>query len=142
MGGRGSSSSGNRSENLILNTSPTVRVSYKDYKNYLNRGSAVEGSYDAGTKTIEVNVGRGVHALMNVMPDSYVKESGKPKLKAAVDLYNDLSVGSVSLGGNAPLWAKKSVDIVNTSKRMENEYGINHSKDLSTYFALKKRKKR
>ena len=79
---------------------------------------------------------------MNVMPDSYVKESGKPKLKAAVDLYSDLSVGSVSLGGNAPLWAKKAVDIVNTSKRMENEYGINHSKDLSTYFALKKRKKR
>lgn len=139
MGGRGGAGGGvGSAESVILKTSPFVRISYKDYKNILKGRGGDSGTYDAATKTIEANVGRGVHAVMDALPDSYAKEIGASKLKAAIDIYNDLSTDTTPLDKNSPSWARKVEKIVRSAQKLDSRYGIDHSRDLKQYFALKR----
>ena len=143
MGGRGraggTGKNGGNAEGIILKTSPFARVSYKDYKNVLNGKGGDSGTYDAATKTIEANVGRGVHAVMDALPDNYVRESGTSRLKAAMDIYDNISAGVVTLAKNSPSWAIKVEKIVKSAQKLDDRYGINHSRDLNQYFALKRK---
>lgn len=86
-----------------------MRMSYKDYKRY-DVGYGVDGTYDKETKTIEVNIGRCVKAIMNVLPESYVKETNLSRAKAAQKLYFDIGNGLITVDGDAPAWAKKHIN--------------------------------
>lgn len=139
MGGRGSSGGGTgNAESVILKTSPVMRISYKDYKNILRGRGGVDGTYDASTKSIEVNVGRGLHAAMDATPDNYANEMGQPKLKAVLDVYNDFLVDTTPLPKNSPAWARKVEKIVRAAEKLDSRYGINRTSDLSQYWRLKR----
>ena len=148
MGGRGSDSgsSRNSAEKTLLSTNPIMRVKYKDLAeagNVLKR-RAINGTYDPDTKTIEANVGRSLHALMDVMPDDYAKylyggQWGKSKLAAAVDFHGNLRLYGGIGDKNAPVWARKAEEIVREAQRLENRYSIEHDVSLRQYHDLKKK---
>lgn len=147
MGGRGSysGSSGNSAEKTLLSTSPIMRVKYKDLKEVGTLGRrAIDGTYDPETKTIEANIGRRLHALIDTMPNDYAKylyggQWGKSKLAAAVDFSNNV----VTYGGiadkNAPAWARKAEEIVLQGRKLDDRYGIDHDTSLKQYRDMKKR---
>ena len=143
MGGRGASGLGSgriskdKTENEILTQDPYMRMSYKDYKRY-DVGYGVDGTYDKETKTIEVNIGRCVKAIMNVLPESYVKETNLSRAKAAQKLYFDIGNGLITVDGNAPAWAKKAYKLAKVGWRLDNRYRVNHDKTLDFYYGLKK----
>lgn len=156
MGSRGKSGikSASKIETSILSESPFLRVEYKDYKNEF-RFKKVDGTYNDEDKTIEINIGRGIHAIMNAIPDSYIVtltkneewksflkvKSKEPlqvtKLKYATFFYNDVSVGQ-DYGASTAAWARRAYKIAKEAERLDRKYRTNHSNDLSYYHKMKK----
>ena len=153
MGGRGGASGGNRLgrtslEESILSKSPIVRVKYSEYKNELKGFGTQEGSYNASDKTIGVNVGRGIHAIMQEMPDSYVKEANSDgsydykvsKARVATDLYNAIVAEGWKPEAKDPAWLKKSINIAHATRELDRLYGGSaiHKESLDEYKRLRK----
>ena len=149
MGGRGGSGGyGNAEERTLLNTSPIMRLKYRDLKEGSNRPRAIDGTYDKDTKTIDANVGRGIHAIMDIMPNDpaeygkYIYGEGeqvKAKYGAAVDFYNATLVYGEIAEKNVPKWVRKAERLVRQADKLDSKYGINHSTDLGLYHKLKKK---
>ena len=144
MGGRGGSGFGSgriskdATENENLTQTPYRRMSYRDYKNVMRGHYGVDGTYDEKTKTIEVNVGRCIKAVMDVLPDSYLKETNLSKLQAAQKLYYDIGNDFITVDNNAPAWARKVYKLAKVGWRLDNRYSVNHDKTLDLYYTLKK----
>lgn len=76
MGGRGSAGGAdNVAKNEVIPTTQRVRIPYREYANeYHYESKKVWNSYDAQTKTVEVDINPRIYEISKVMPDSYYQQ--------------------------------------------------------------------
>lgn len=132
MGGRGSSGGGKgggggQYEKTVLGPQ-TERMSYSRYKNEFGGASTVQGSYDKGTKTIEVKVPSSTREVMRIVPDSVVKEfpSSMSRYQVAVNIKNqfvDMISSGEKLWPGAASWQKTTYNLVKTEQKLIGQYG-------------------
>lgn len=73
MGGRGSS--GGVTKNEVVPATQRVRIPYREYANeYHYESKKVWNSYDAQTKTVEVDINPRIYEISKIMPDSYYQQ--------------------------------------------------------------------